>query len=150
MSEYSPKRKLLALGLVMGLGLSACATAKNSSTSTRPTVGISNTTIGPFTNQTYPGVILCQAEKPNEWQPLPSNMNPNAIAEAMGADPSTVEQHGEYGGANCEQGITANEAFGTKAVVQQIGTTCITIGLGSRPEANEVYHDVLAVCIPGK
>ena len=102
---------------------------------------------GPAAGTTpYYGLLKCVVEPHKDWQPVPSDMNVDSVAQGMGGVTPQEVSNGEWGPAHCQQAIEATQVGNAKASVENKSGPCLVIGLDSAPVAGKAYHDVLAVC----
>ncbi len=101
------------------------------------------------THSTGVNEVLCTAIEPDQWTPMPPNINAEGIAETLGVAADQVRE-GKFGGAMCAQGITMEQIDSGESIisVEGISETCMAIGIlqDQPPEANTTYHDFIVVC----
>ncbi|HSW37175.1 MAG TPA: hypothetical protein VLG37_02270 [Candidatus Saccharimonadales bacterium] len=92
----------------------------------------------------------CQADKPEAWTGVPSNLNEERVAQNLNVDVSRVRA-GRFGAAICNIGIKVKDMNSTVIGVEGIGSPCVIVGVsgGDRPpqSGEEILRNVLAVCV---
>ena len=123
MSEFIRPKRAVALSVLVGLGFltGACDGSEKET------------------------INSCTAAPLDAWQKMPVNLNAEGIAQKLDVSAADV-RNGSYGPATCESPVSPTDIdMGVSRItVENIGSTCMAIGLAGPPTAPQ--KAVIAAC----